>query len=186
MKKLKLYILPLLFCMLMTMPVCDTLFAADVHIIDQTVKVCYSPKYDGVSCTAQIVGEINGAKEIILVQAYSFTSQEIVDALISAHKRGVDVRIILDKSNLRGKGNKLQNVVDAGIPTYIDSKHAIAHNKVMIIDYSAIITGSFNFTKNAEVANAENSVVIHGKDLASLYTSNWKEHLSHSEAYKGH
>ncbi len=184
MKKLKLYILPLLFCMFLTWP-CETMYAADVHIVDQTMKVCYSPKYDGVSCTAQIVSEINSAKNTILVQAYSFTSKEITEALISAHKKGVDVQIILDKSNLHGKGNKLQDVVDAGIPTFIDSKHAIAHNKVMILGGNSIITGSFNFTKNAEVSNAENSVVIHGKEIADLYTANWKKHLSHSEVYKG-
>ncbi len=155
-------------------------YAEDVHIGDQNMKVCFSPHYTGVSCTKQIVETINNAKLSIYVQAYSFTSQDIVDALIAAHKRGVDVEIILDKSNLRGKGNRTQDVVDVGIPTWIDSKHAIAHNKVMIIDENEIITGSFNFTSSAELHNAENSVVIGGKDIAAIYLANWKKHLSHS------
>ena len=67
----------------------------------------------------------------------------------------------------------------------IDAEHAIAHNKVMIIDGETVITGSFNFTKAAEENNAENLLVIHDKKLAGLYTKNWYEHSQHSEVYIG-
>ena len=65
----------------------------------------------------------------------------------------------------------------------IDSEHAIAHNKVMVIDGETVITGSFNFTKAAEENNAENLLVIHDKKLAERYTKNWEEHAKHSEVY---
>ena len=65
----------------------------------------------------------------------------------------------------------------------IDAKHAIAHNKVMIIDGETVITGSFNFTKAAEENNAENLLVIHDRKLASIYTKNWQEHERHSDVY---
>ena len=58
------------------------------------------------------------------------------------------------------------SLVNAGIPVLIDAKHAIAHNKVMVIDDQTVITGSFNFTKAAEEHNAENLLVIRDKDLA--------------------
>jgi len=67
----------------------------------------------------------------------------------------------------------------------IDAKHAIAHNKVMIIDGEAVITGSFNFTKAAEESNAENLLVIRDKKLAERYIKNWQEHERHSEVYGG-
>jgi len=67
----------------------------------------------------------------------------------------------------------------------IDAQHAIAHNKVMIIDGGRVITGSFNFTKAAEENNAENLLVIRDKKLAERYTENWKEHERHSEVYSG-
>jgi phosphatidylserine/phosphatidylglycerophosphate/cardiolipin synthase-like enzyme len=74
-------------------------------------------------------------------------------------------------------------VSNAGIPTYIDDKHAIAHNKIIIIDQSSIITGSFNFTKAAEEKNAENLLVIRGDDaLVKKYLANFKEHLGHSDS----
>ena len=71
------------------------------------------------------------------------------------------------------------------IPTKIDAQHAIAHNKVMIIDGETVITGSFNFTKAAEERNAENLLIIHDKKLAERYIKNWQEHNRHSEVYQG-
>jgi phosphatidylserine/phosphatidylglycerophosphate/cardiolipin synthase-like enzyme len=69
------------------------------------------------------------------------------------------------------------------IPTFIDDEHAIAHNKVLIIDKEAVITGSFNFTKAAEEKNAENLLIITAKPLADLYLKNWQNHREHSMAY---
>lgn len=66
-----------------------------------------------------------------------------------------------------------------------DSAHAIAHNKVMVIDGETVITGSFNFTKAAEGNNAENLLIINDRKLASLYTKNWQNHAKHSEVYAG-
>lgn len=69
------------------------------------------------------------------------------------------------------------------IQVYNEDQHAIAHNKVMIIDGETVITGSFNFTKAAEENNAENLLVIRDPKLAELYTKNWQEHERHSEVY---
>ena len=64
------------------------------------------------------------------------------------------------------------------------TKHAIAHNKVMLIDDETVITGSFNFTKAADEKNAENLLVISSTDLATKYLDNWRKHWEHSENYK--
>jgi phosphatidylserine/phosphatidylglycerophosphate/cardiolipin synthase-like enzyme len=55
----------------------------------------------------------------------------------------------------------------------------------MVIDGYEILTGSFNFTKAAEVNNAENLLVIQDAPLAAKYAENWRNHLSHSESYSG-
>jgi len=136
-------------------------------------------------CTQAIVDQLNGAKKQVLVQAYSFTSAPIARALVDAKKRGVDVQIILDKSQRGERYSSATFLSNEGVPTYIDSKHKIAHNKVMIIDGQTVITGSFNFTKSAEEGNAENLLVISkAPKLAARYTDNWKEHLRHSEPYQ--
>jgi len=153
------------------------------HSIDNLqAQVFFSPRG---GCTEAVVDTISQAKTEILVQAYSFTSAPIAKALVDAHKRGVYVAIILDRSQRKARYSSADFTAHAGIPTYIDSAHAIAHNKVMIIDKSMVITGSFNFTKAAEEKNAENLLVIRSKELASTYIENWQRHKEHSESYKG-
>ncbi len=144
--------------------------------------VCFSPRG---GCTENIVEQISAAKSEILVQAYSFTSAPIARALTEAFKRGVKVQIILDKSQKSEKYTSSTFISNAGIPTFIDDKHAIAHNKIMIIDKETVITGSFNFTKAAEEKNAENLLVIKSKELAKVYMENWYKHREHSNEYGG-
>ena len=130
--------------------------------------------------------EISQAKKEILVQAYSFTSAPIANALTSAKKRGVKIEAVLDKSQKREKYTAADFIAHAGIPVFIDNKHAIAHNKVIIIDKATLITGSFNFTKAAEEANAENLLIIKAnKVLVDLYIRNYEEHKAHSDEYEG-
>jgi len=95
------------------------------------------------------------------------------------------MEVILDKSQKTQKYSSATFLYNQGIPVKIDAQHAIAHNKVMIIDGETVITGSFNFTKAAEEKNAENLLVIHDKKLAERYTKNWQEHERHSEVYVG-
>ncbi len=144
-------------------------------------RVYFSPK--GGS-TQAIVGALDQAKESVFVQAYSFTSGAIADALVEAYKRGVRVDVILDKSQMHVKNGKFKNLVESRIPVYVDAAHAIAHNKVIIIDSSTVITGSFNFTVAAELYNAENLLVIQDKSLAARYTENWNLHRAHSLPYQ--
>ena len=145
------------------------------------VHVFFSPNG---GCTNAIIKEIDNAKSEILVQAYSFTSTAIAKALLNAHKRGVKVEAVLDKSQRKEKYTSATFLANSRIPTFIDSVHAIAHNKIMIIDGTTVITGSFNFTKAAEVRNAENLLIIRSPELAKLYITNWTNHREHSEPYE--
>lgn len=145
------------------------------------IEVHFSPKG---GCTDAVVRELNAAKISVLVQAYSFTSAPIAKALVDAHKRGVKVEVILDKSNRTKNYSAADFILHAGIPILIDAKHAVAHNKIMIVDDEVVITGSFNFTKAAEENNAENLLVIRDKAIAERYTANWNEHAGHSEKYE--
>jgi phosphatidylserine/phosphatidylglycerophosphate/cardiolipin synthase-like enzyme len=145
-------------------------------------QVYFSP---GGGCTEAIAKEITGASNDILVQAYSFTSAPIAKALVDAHKRGVRVEVILDASQRTEKYSAATFLANAKIPTFIDDKHAIAHNKIIIIDGETVITGSFNFTRAAEERNAENLVIIKSREFAKPYLDNWTRHRQHSETYAG-
>ena len=147
----------------------------------QDLHPFFSPKG---GCTQAVVSALDSAKKTILVQAYSFTSAPIAKALVEAKKRGVNVQVILDKSQRTEKYSGATFLANGGIPVFIDADHRIAHNKVMIIDGQTVITGSFNFTKSAETGNAENVLLIlHAPELAKRYGDNWKEHLAHSKKY---
>jgi phosphatidylserine/phosphatidylglycerophosphate/cardiolipin synthase-like enzyme len=124
-----------------------------------TMTVCFTP---GANCTDTIVKTLSDAKRTILVQAYSFTSAPLAKALLDAHKRGVQVQVILDKSQRTEKYSSADFLANQGVPTMIDSNHAISHNKVIVIDGEVVITGSFNFTKAAQEKNAENVRRISG------------------------
>jgi phosphatidylserine/phosphatidylglycerophosphate/cardiolipin synthase-like enzyme len=88
------------------------------------VTVCFTP---GGNCTDAIVQALGDAKRAILVQAYSFTSAPIAKALLDAHKRGVQVQVILDKSQRTEKYSSADFLANQGVPTMIDANHAIAH-----------------------------------------------------------
>jgi phosphatidylserine/phosphatidylglycerophosphate/cardiolipin synthase-like enzyme len=119
------------------------------------------------------------------VQAYSFISVPIAKALLDTHKRGVQVPVILDKSRRTEKYSSADFLGNQGVPRMIDANHAIAHNKIMVIDGETIITGSLNFTKAAQEKNAENLLVIRDPALAAHYTQNWEAHRPHSQPYVG-
>ena len=122
-----------------------------------SITAYHSPKG---GCTDALVRELRQARREVLVQAYSFTSKPVAQALIDAKARGVRVEILLDKSNEQETYTELSHFVQQGLTPLIDAHHAIAHNKVMLLDGHTIITGSFNFTQAGERRNAENLLVI--------------------------
>jgi len=147
----------------------------------QDLRAFFSPNG---GCTDAVVSALQAAKKTVLVQAYSFTSAPIAKALVDAKKRGVDVRVILDKSQRTERYTGATFLANEGVPVFIDADHRIAHNKVMVIDAQTVITGSFNFTKAAERGNAENVLLIlHAPELAKRYGENWNEHLAHSRKF---
>jgi phosphatidylserine/phosphatidylglycerophosphate/cardiolipin synthase-like enzyme len=124
-----------------------------------TVAVCFTP---GGHCTDAIVQALSDAKRTILVQAYSFTSAPIAKALLDAHTRGIQVQVILDKSQRTEKYSSADFLANQGVSTMIDATHAISHTKVIVIYGETVPTESFNFTKAAEENNAENVRRISG------------------------
>jgi phosphatidylserine/phosphatidylglycerophosphate/cardiolipin synthase-like enzyme len=117
----------------------------------------------------------------VRVQAFSFTSLPIAQALASAEKRGVSVEVILDRENYSKEFTQTPVLSKAGVPVDLDGAHVTAHNKVIVIDGQTVITGSFNFTKAAQEKNAENVLILHDTEVAQAYLKNWQAHRDHSE-----
>lgn len=145
---------------------CYTAHAAD------DLEVAFSPKQ---GATELVIKAISEAHRSIRVAAYSFTSRAIAQALVNAHKHGIEVMAVLDKSNKTARYSSATFLANMGIPTRIDSRYAIMHGKYMLIDDDEVELGSFNYTTAAERHNAENVLVVrHSPKLASAYKANWQ------------
>jgi phosphatidylserine/phosphatidylglycerophosphate/cardiolipin synthase-like enzyme len=167
--------------MLLSIGVAWFLFA--VQRKPPVISVFFTP---GDKITNEIVAALGQAKQAVLVQAYLFTSAPIGQALVNATKRGVHVQVILDSnSKTNDKYSSADYLAHNHIRCFLDDAHAIAHNKIMIIDGETVITGSYNFTKAAEERNAENLLIIHDPAVASKYVTNWRLHQAHSPKYEG-
>jgi phosphatidylserine/phosphatidylglycerophosphate/cardiolipin synthase-like enzyme len=147
-------------------------------------RVCFTP---GQNCTAQIVSAIDRAKSELLMQAYLFTSPSIMKALVRAKRRGVAVKVLLDKVNEQKPKTAATFLKDNGIDPLIDDSVSTAHNKVIVLDRRDTITGSFNFTKAAQNKNAENVlIVVNNRAIARAYARNWQRRAERSRPFSGY
>lgn len=144
-----------------------------------SIESAFSPKQ---GATELVLKTIHKAKKSIHVAAYSFTSKPIAEALVNGYEQGIDVKVVLDKSQRNGRGSLYKFLQEHNVPTRINSKYAIMHNKFMIIDGKILELGSFNYTKNAEEKNAENVLVIHrNKKIIKDYSKQWNRLWKESE-----
>ena len=148
-------------------------------ITAEVLAVAFTPPSGGGQV---IVKAIDDSREEVLVQAYGFTHNAIAQALLRAQQRGVKVQVLLDKKSSQTNRYVIDLFEAAALPVKFDGAHAIAHNKVMVIDASVVVTGSYNFTNSADTRNAENSLVLRSPDLAKSYRENWQTHWSHGQA----
>jgi phosphatidylserine/phosphatidylglycerophosphate/cardiolipin synthase-like enzyme len=129
-------------------------------------RTCFTP---GDDCTAFLIGRIARARSELLVMAYYFTDDKLVTAICDARDRHVAVSVLLDRTNeqctYEGTTAKLGQCADV----MVDDHVAIQHNKVLVIDRTDVITGSFNLTKSAQKRNAENLLLTADPDTAAAY-----------------
>lgn len=140
--------------------------------------ICFTP---GEDCADKIIKAITQTKQEILVQAYSFSDISIAKALALAKARGVDVKVILDKSQLEAKYSLVPYLISNNIDPVIDADPAIAHNKLIILDRHIVVGGSYNFTQAAKHKNAENVVIIDDSKFAEKYVKYWFARQSRSK-----
>ena len=148
-----------------------------------SIEVALTPENNAAEL---IVRTIDAASSQVLVQAFSFTHIEIANALIRAHRRGLDVQVIADRElAISAPSTAIRQLAQAGVPLFTDGEHAAAHNKVIIIDqgtaHPGVITGSFNFTFAAQYRNAENLLVLRDNPgLTEAFYAGWRQHREHA------
>lgn len=140
-----------------------------------TVAVCFAPEEN---CAAFAVQAIDRARRQILVSAYNLTTGSgIVEALVRARERGVDVRLIADKRTPCERNPGIEALAQAGTPIWIDHEVPIAHAKIMVIDGALTLMGSYNWTRNA-ARNSEDLNLVSSRALAAAYAEQWRNRLA--------
>ncbi|HYD62573.1 MAG TPA: phospholipase D family protein [Noviherbaspirillum sp.] len=139
---------------------------------------------------AAVIDIIESARRQVLVQAYLLTSKKIATTLVAAHRRGVDVRVLVDAGQLEKVPSPIAGELSAaGIPVWTETKYQNAHNKIIVVDAGAlgatVVTGSFNYTWTAQHKNAENILIARNNPtLAARYAENWQRHRQEATPFK--
>lgn len=142
-------------------------------IIDGTPVDTYFSPDDGVQ--AILVDILGGAQESIYFMAFSFTADPLGDVIRERAESGVTVAGVMDEDQVKSnQGTEYDTFRQAGLDVYIDGNPGQMHHKVMIVDESIVIVGSYNFTNSAESRNDENLLVIYDEALAGFFLAEFQ------------
>ena len=131
-------------------------------VVAQTCSVqsyFVSPDVDGVIETA-IIQAIDGARKSLDIALFSFTDDQLGDAVVRATRRGVSVRVILGAGQDKVFGGEYEKLVSANIPVAIANTPGFFHHKFAIVDGNLLITGSYDWSDSADKENYENVAFI--------------------------
>ena len=136
-------------------------------ILDGTpIQVLFSAEDHAVS---NLIALVNDAKTNIHFLAFSFTDYPLAKAMIDRAVAGVDVHGVYETFGSNGVGAELKTFWCAHIPVRQDGNGSFLHDKIIIIDDSIVVTGSLNFSSNADDDNEENVVILDNPEIAALY-----------------
>ncbi|HOJ28889.1 MAG TPA: phospholipase D-like domain-containing protein [Spirochaetota bacterium] len=150
-----------------------------VKINDIDINVYFSPDDD---IERIITKRIEKAKKSILFLAFSFTSDAIGEAIIAKHKQGIAVKGVFEKRDIKNVNSEYIKLKVEGLDVLYDANPKTMHHKVIIIDDEWVITGSYNFSKNARKRNDENCIMIRSSEIAKLYAQEFEK--IYSQAYR--
>ena len=121
----------------------------------------------------KLAAAIDRAQSSVDIAAFELDAERITDALIRAHSRGVQVRLVTDSDYEDEAGPEALH--KAKIPITFDGRSPFMHNKFVIIDGAEVWGGSMNYTENGVYRNNNNVVVIQSSKLAENYTAEFEE-----------
>jgi phosphatidylserine/phosphatidylglycerophosphate/cardiolipin synthase-like enzyme len=131
---------------------------------------------------AQLTRLIQSANFSIEFMAFSFTHDEMGSAMIERFEEGVDVVGIFETRGSETAFSEMPQMFCLGIPVRQDGNPRTFHHKVIIIDNRIVITGSFNFSENADKTNDENVIIIASEDIAFLFMQEFEARWAEATA----
>ena len=136
-------------------------------ILDGTpIQVLFSPEDNAIS---NLIALVNDAQISIRFLAFSFTDYPLAQAMIDRAKAGVDVKGVFETFGSNGTRSELRTMWCANLPVRQDGNGSFLHDKIIIVDNSIVVTGSLNYSSNADESNEENVVILDNAEIAALY-----------------
>lgn len=141
----------------------------DIVVLDNNtkIKVLFSPQDKIID--NKIIPIIKKAKKSIYIPIFFITHKGIKDALISAHKRGIEIKIINDATNAHSRYTIHKQLRESGIKVKTENYAGKMHMKAMFVDDRISIIGSMNFTKSANNKNDENVLIIYDEEIGKYF-----------------
>jgi phosphatidylserine/phosphatidylglycerophosphate/cardiolipin synthase-like enzyme len=142
-----------------------------VRLADAQIENYFSPRE---RISTRVVDWIDRARVRVDVLAFSFTDNDVGDALIARQQAAVPVRVVFETRNAEGVGSEYGRLRRYGLDVLEDGNCYTMHHKVIIIDERVVITGSYNFTGRAEDVNDENLIIIDSPQIAQAYMAEFE------------
>ncbi len=158
--------MPNIICSFLTAILLLSSLATSPFADDSEIKVLFSPQDE---CGREILGRIGSAEKSIELAMYTLTSRALSNALASAARRGVTVRVFLDGENAEEYYSKAGFLAKNGVIVKPEKGEGLMHNKFCIIDDKTVITGSYNWTVSADLKNDENVIIMESDKIAKIF-----------------
>lgn len=129
----------------------------------------------GNYCMDKIQERFKMAKRSVDICVFTIADDEITEAIIEAHQRGVKIRIITDDEKALDAGSDIDYLRSKGVTIKTDSSTSHMHHKFAIFDNQYLLNGSFNWTRSASRYNQENIIISNNKALISAYSREFNQ-----------
>jgi phosphatidylserine/phosphatidylglycerophosphate/cardiolipin synthase-like enzyme len=136
------------------------------------LQVLFSAEDHAVS---NLIALVNDAQVNIRFLAFSFTDYPLAKAMIDRAAAGVDVKGVYETFGSTSTGSEMKTFFCAGVPVRQDGNVSFLHDKIIIIDNSIVVTGSLNYSSNADDSNEENVVILDNPEIAALYMQEFEK-----------
>ncbi|NBO91240.1 MAG: endonuclease [Planctomycetia bacterium] len=142
-----------------------------IRSTSQMAEALFTPDDD---VCARLISLFDGVRQSVDVCVFTITDDRITNAILRAHHRGVQLRIITDNQKSLDLGADIVQMKEAGISVVMDHGEAHMHNKFAIFDRALLINGSYNWTRSAQSMNNENVVITNERRLLDRFTAHFE------------
>lgn len=137
-----------------------------VTVNNTKISVLFASE-DGV--LERIIPIVDNAQSSVRFLTFSFTDYPLAKAIIDRAAAGVDTAGVFEKVGSETEFAELRTLHCAGVPVRQDGNPSFLHHKLIVVDDRIVITGSMNYSTNAEESNDENVIIIENPEIAALY-----------------